>query len=1659
LVKEKSTVLLAVDIHPFGLVMVAESTPTSTTAASRTEAAAASNHEISCDAIAEARELAEMIHRSADILLERLLSHLSQLPELPATEEEDLEEESREGNRDPLGNDKTDNEEAMMLKRGLTVPVSAVAWLSGQLDALDRQQQKIRQQQQQQNPGLASALALALALASADETTTDDDDKEEEGKTKTGSSINCNNVDSIEPWLGTEEATSLRYRLNLLRFLLPRAQLIRLTRQPWPPRSSSSSRNGRPSFLCSASSSKQRLKQWWKKRQRQQPWSSSRQDNSNDHNSNDDYNDDNDNDNDNDATEAPSEIEIAASEFLRYSRRFKHGASKCVNLWRVFPNATVLILDSVPPSWIDIDTKGRGGGGLAGPTASKSISISTPSQKQPAALLRLISVNNAAIYDLKDFLPPLSILPSSTSIISTAVPVSLLQSQLLSNSYSLTHLKLENCSLGELTKGFASSLAQLVHLEYLSLRHNQFRSAKTLLKGLRPLIRLRYLDVSANQLVGCFGPYANLCLGGQVKTLKLSDNLLETCRNSGLEKCYALCELWLDSNHIQDVAEVSCLARLPDLQCLALQRNPFSTRTKAKSNAHPSPLPSSVTHNNRETNPNVSSSGKDNPFYDPNWKIRLWTWFQHERRALTPLELPVFNKKTKHMGIHHNDCDAATIGRMTREEWDRIQEESYSIAATVSTTVTTTSSLVHTPPGRTGAPPVAEEGLPRMEESSQTTATTIPVALKTPTTADALALRSPLLLAPVRNRKVTKKHKTRQAKIRTTNDNKSSRSNDDDDDVAADSVNKTRNQKTTRGRRRKQRNGKKSSSELLSKGNSPAIQNDASGNGNGNGKGKGNGNGKESSSLKATKDSSIVYLTDGDEHNSEKNMYQLSFSLQDVLISLQHEHLQKPQPPNNTESETLADSLDDEEIIEIEKDTNQNKESLSSKESSSGKNAADDDAPNNPFLEDDVSQDEVAPKNSDAKEEEGDNSDVQNYQEDAKILEAEGNTKESRSSEPTPLEAEQDRSDNAHVPKEEQEKSDESGGIQQSNTTESNTTDEASNTESSKSRSRSSPKRSPRRSPRKPPHRPAAIDEDRIFVKPKVASIKLNRMGNYKPFDALNSDWDDLVKKASEGRIPDGLLKSPVGQSSNDFTMNADVFSDNAVNLLLGNTNNEKASANSAVAKVIDQASASRSTSDPTLDQSVSSNDRLASTLPEHVWPDDNSVLSSLGASRDDILPGGANKFQLAEENCSYDGPDSSRGMKVVENLQLYFETFVFNTSMPDIPADVLEEMEEDQDDWQLITMHYPRIQLWPDDRRLLELERVRISSSSMNNSADWTTNRERFLRVWGEDVVPCGKPALRRLPPNRRNRLGFHGDKLFENADVDGYAECRKVLLCLSSKAFYVIPEKDNVTMDHQQQAKKRRFPLPLDRGDRFRDAPWPHAVARHCLGELEAICIGFEFQRLTLRFRNHSLPGSDPFVYVLLTGDKRASVRIFQEIQKLAKDLGDNNGISNLGNGKNSSTIEIENDSHIVLDSLNNLIDHTDSTGHQEQTIGTILHFQIVQQQWRHGDRGTVRRVCVITDTKILLLDEDYTADGHDLSSVTVKGKHMADVRYRLVDQAAISLVSQVQAAGTDPRAITIIIQPSALSRTHRWRLVCRDREGAERLVEDARKVLENI
>jgi hypothetical protein len=122
--------------------------------------------------------------------------------------------------------------------------------------------------------------------------------------------------------------------------------------------------------------------------------------------------------------------------------------------------------------------------------------------------------------------------------------------------------------------------------------------------------------------------------------------------------------------------------------------------------------------------------------------------------------------------------------------------------------------------------------------------------------------------------------------------------------------------------------------------------------------------------------------------------------------------------------------------------------------------------------------------------------------------------------------------------------------------------------------------------------------------------------------------------------------------------------------------------------------------------------------------------------------------------------------------------------------------------------------------------------------------------------------------------------------------------------------------------------------------------------------------------------------------------------------------------------------------------------------EPLGAVLHYQILKQRWKHGQRGAVGRICVVTDAKIFLLDEDYIGDG-SLSVGAQSGRRLGSPAFRLIDSADLKQIAEVKAADADPNAITIIIRPlQTLQRTHRWRLLCRDRSGAEKLVEDVRK-----
>ena len=560
--------------------------------------------------------------------------------------------------------------------------------------------------------------------------------------------------------------------------------------------------------------------------------------------------------------------------------------------------------------------------------------------------------------------------------------------------------------------------------------------------------------------------------------------------------------------------------------------------------------------------------------------------------------------------------------------------------------------------------------------------------------------------------------------------------------------------------------------------------------------------------------------------------------------------------------------------------------------------------------------------------------------------------------------------------------------------------------------------------------------EDTVNPNSKNASVRiLPGPKKTTEFDIFSEDWDSLVQRAAEGLIPDGIPRNPVAELQNQPNQRGELFPLEATEELPP-----------PVAETVEDGTNDDAANNPTIQSTASgdSQSRLSSLpelLPEHVWQDDSSVPSSLGTNREDFPK--VNKFQLAEENSEYDGPEYCREWPIVDNFQLYFNTFVFPGASLTLPTSLNEEMSADDENWQAVSLRYPRIQLWPEDRQWRETTSIcETGQLSMDDDED----REWFVRVWEEEVIPCGSRSTKRLLPNRLTRLGFHGDALYQNAAPDPHSASRKVVLCISSSALYFIVGNDKVTA--RAQEKKKKFPVPISKDAVFADGRWPHAVARHPFQELVGITIGFSFQKLILRFSTRSSRNTDLFTYVLLTSNKMQTVSILQELQRRSKDA------MELDSTRDTLTADvatqIDNDDRNCLDAL--------AVAIAPDVLGTVLNFSIVQQKWKHGERGTVRRVCVVTDTKLFLLDEDYIGDGSTAVDGTNSQQRLGDVKYRMVDEATLGQVAEVQAAGADPNAITIIINPlSRLSRTHRWRLLCRDSQGAERLVEDVRKAIE--
>jgi len=445
--------------------------------------------------------------------------------------------------------------------------------------------------------------------------------------------------------------------------------------------------------------------------------------------------------------------------------------------------------------------------------------------------------------------------------------------------------------------------------------------------------------------------------------------------------------------------------------------------------------------------------------------------------------------------------------------------------------------------------------------------------------------------------------------------------------------------------------------------------------------------------------------------------------------------------------------------------------------------------------------------------------------------------------------------------------------------------------------------------------------------------------------------------------------------------------------------------------------------------------DNVKTNTRSNVSQDNKGIENELSIKRTER---GLKKKKREADRVSYDGLEDLSALPVTANhLELYYKQFIF---------------------------------CGKNDLRI----RLRESDKSSVN----TTHQQSFVGLWRDlSVIPCGKAAISRLGAHIVSRRGFHG-----NALPSTFVACEKQhVIVLSDVALYFIPaQEDNVSSATEPAesttatSTRRKFPSPIPQGALFQDGWLPHSAATHGLIHLKRMTIGFGFQRLTLHFviPNHSGTKLDNkqkgqatdvivFCYVIFTCNKKKCIEILQQLQSKAKEavkqgyLRDEFLYDDDDDKIGTDGPFIDNDDKLVLDSLHSVNSFENVKNNQ---VGTVLHYQIVHQKWKSAGRSLVRRVCVVTDENILLLDEDYFGDGCEYSS---SRDILGSVRLQPVDIASLSQIIEICASNEDPCAFTLVIRKgnrnkllSSIKPDHKWRIICSDGESAESLVDEVRR-----
>jgi hypothetical protein len=419
--------------------------------------------------------------------------------------------------------------------------------------------------------------------------------------------------------------------------------------------------------------------------------------------------------------------------------------------------------------------------------------------------------------------------------------------------------------------------------------------------------------------------------------------------------------------------------------------------------------------------------------------------------------------------------------------------------------------------------------------------------------------------------------------------------------------------------------------------------------------------------------------------------------------------------------------------------------------------------------------------------------------------------------------------------------------------------------------------------------------------------------------------------------------------------------------------------------------------------------------------------------------------FAAEERGSTYTGPSQYSNLKVGRYAELYFSVFVF----PSLSSDDSMSISHDESIKLL-----PRIQMYQTDRDLMMwmISKSRDETSMVTNH-DSVLEKPKY--ICSEEILPCGIAATARILPRETDLRDFQGNVAYKEGHPIQMSDNQSLLLCISNAAVYFCPNFSGVGGKDKPNLSSRRFPSPIPAHAEFKDALWPHAYIRHPLRFLRKVSFdGFGFQRLTLHFKlpglrdevymqpENGLMSAFEYTYVIFSCNQHGTIKMLQELQAAVKE----------SSPDDSQELCVENDDSDVLKAISRALG-------PKNVCDDILHYQVLRQMWPNQD-DSVRRALILTDDHLFLFDENYIGDGYSctLNNDEIDEYKIGDVVLRTMASTLLADVIEIFAADKDPRLVIISIK--AQTRLFRpqvvWRLLCRDRENAEKLVDSVRKAI---